>query len=48
MWSNWFGKNRKTDEKHDEICFGQRFQLTKVKLEGGKEAPGIANCSINI
>ena len=52
MWSNGVGKNRETDEEHDEDCIQEGFQLAGVKFdrdgETGREALGMANCSINI
>ena len=52
MWSNGVGKNRETDEEHDEDCVQEGFQLAGVKFdrdgETGREALGMGNCSINI
>ena len=52
MWSNGEGQNREIDEKHDENCFKEGFQLDRVKFdrdaERSREALGIANCSISI
>ena len=52
MWSNRVGKNRETDEQHDEDCVEEGFQLAGVKFdrdgETGREALGMGNCSINI
>ena len=52
MLSNGVGKNRETDEEHDEDCVQEGFQLAGVKLDRdggrGREALGIGNCSINI
>ena len=46
------GQNSKTDEKHDEDCVKEVFQLAMVKFdrdgEGGREALSVVNCSINI
>ena len=51
-WSNGVGQNRETDEEHDKYCVEEGFQLARVKFdrdgEGGSEAPGMGNCSINI
>ena len=40
MRSNGVGKNRKTNEEHDEDCAEEGFQLTRVKfdVDGGREA----------
>ena len=39
-------------KEHDEDCVEEVFQLTMVKFdrddEGGREALGVENCSINI
>ena len=43
MWSNGVGQNRETNEERDEDCV--KFDRDG---EGGKEAPGMRNCSINI
>ena len=52
MWSNGVGQNRETDEEHDEDCVKEGFQLARVRFdregEGGREALGMRNCSINI
>ena len=52
VWSNWVGQNRETDEEHDEDCIEEEFQLDRIKNdtdnEGGREALGVVNCSINI
>ena len=52
MWLNGVGKNRESDEEHDEDCVEERFQSARVKFdrdcEGGKEALGMENRSINI
>ena len=52
MRSNGVGLNRETDEKHDEGCVKEGFQLARVKLDGngkgGKEALSMRNGSINI
>ena len=51
-WSNVVGQNRETDEEHDKYCVEEGLQLARVKFdrddEGGSEAPGVGNCSINI
>ena len=48
----WGRQNRETDEEHDEDCVEEGFQLAMVKSdrdrEGGKEALGVENRSINI
>ena len=52
VWSNGVGQNRETDEEHDEDCIEEGFQLARIKYdrdsEGGREAPFVGNCSINI
>ena len=52
MRSNGVSRNRETDEKHDEGCVKEGFQLARVKLdrngEGGREALSMGNGSINI
>ena len=52
VWFNGVGQNRETDEKDDEDCVEEGFQLARVKFdrdrEGDKEAPGMENRSINI
>ena len=52
VWLNGVGQNRKTDEEHDEGCVEEWFLLSRVKFdrddEGGREALGMENCSINI
>ena len=52
MWSNGVGRNRKTDEEHDEYCFQEGFQLASVRFnrdrKGGREALRMRHCSINI
>ena len=52
MWSNWEGQNREIDEKRDEDCVKEWFQLDRVKFDRdavrGREALGIGNCSISI
>ena len=52
MWLNRVGQNRETDEKHDEDCVEEGFQLAGVKLdqygEGGRDALVVGNYSINI
>ena len=41
VWSNGVGQNSKTNEKHDEDCAKEVFQLAMVKFErdgeGGRE-----------
>ena len=52
MWSNGVGQNRETNEKHDDDCIEEGFQLARIKYdrdsEGGREALGVGNCSHNI
>ena len=52
LWLNGVGRNSKSDEKHDEDCVKEVFQLAMVKFdrdgEGGREALGVGKCSINI
>ena len=52
VWSNGVGQNRETDEEHDENGVEEGFLLARVKYdrdgEGGREALGVENCSINI
>ena len=52
MWLSGVGQNRKTDEEHDEGCVEEWYLLARVKFdrdgEGGREALGMENCSINI
>ena len=52
VWSNGVGQNRETDEWHDEDCVEEWFELARVKFEkddeGGREALGVGNFSINI
>ena len=52
VWSNGVGQNRETDEEHDEDCIEEGFQLARIKYdrdsEGGREALGVGNCSVNI
>ena len=52
MWSNGVGRNWETDEEHDEDCIEGEFQLARIKYErdneGGREALGAGNCSVNI
>ena len=52
MWSNDVGKNRKTDEEHDDDCVKEGFPLDRDKLdkggEGGRKVVGMGCCSINI
>ena len=48
MWSNGVGQNREeTNEKHNEDCIEERFQLARVKFdrddEGVREALGVRN-----
>ena len=51
-WSNGVGQNREANEEHDKHCVEEGLQLARVKFnrdgEGGSEAPGVGNCSINI
>ena len=46
------GQNRETNEELDEDCIEEWIQFDRVKVnrdgEGGREALGIGNCSINI
>ena len=52
MWLNGVGQNRETDEEHDEDCIKEGFQLARIKYggdsEGGRDALGLGNCSVNI
>ena len=52
MWLNQVGQNRETNEEHDEYCVEKGFNLARVKFdrdgEGGREALGMGNCSINV
>ena len=52
MWSNGLGLNRENDEKHDEGCVKEGFQLVRVKLDRNGEvrrkALSMGNGSINI
>ena len=52
MWSNGVGQNRETNEEHDDDCIEEGFQLARIKYdrdsEGGREALGVGNCSVNI
>ena len=52
MWSNDVGKNRKTDEEHDDDCVKEGFPLDRDKFdkgsEGGRKVVGMGCCSINI
>ena len=52
VWLNGVVQNRETDEEHDEDCNEDGFQLAKIKYdrdsEGGREALGVGNCSVNI
>ena len=52
VWLNRVGQNRETDEKYDEDCVEEGFQLAGVKLdkygEGGRDALVVGNYSINI
>ena len=49
---NRVGQNRKTNEKHDEDCVKEGFQLARVKYgkddERGREDIGMLNRSVNI
>ena len=51
MRLNGVGKNRATDEEHDEDYVKDGFQLARVKLDmndkGGREASGMGYCSGN-
>ena len=52
VWLNAVGQNRETNEEHDKDCVKEEFQLARVihdkDGEGGREALGIGNHSINI
>ena len=52
VWSSRVGQNRETNEEYDEDYVKEWFQLTRAKFdrdgEGGKEALGMRNCSINL
>ena len=52
MWSNGVGKNRESDEEHDEDSVDKGFQLARAEFdrdsEGGREAVGMRYRSINI
>ena len=52
VWLNGVGQISKTDEKHDEDCVKEVFQLAMVKFdrdgEEGREALRVGNCSIHI
>ena len=52
VWLNQVGQNRETNEEHDEDCVEEGFNLARVKFdrdgEGGREALGMGNCSINV
>ena len=52
MSSNGVGLNRETDEKRDEGCCKEGFQLARVKLDRngkeGREVLSMGNGSINI
>ena len=37
MWSSGIGQNRETDKEHDGVCVEERFQLARVKIEGGRQ-----------
>ena len=42
-WKNGVGQNRETNEKHDEDCAEERFQLARVKLERDGEGDQYIN-----
>ena len=48
----WVGKNRESNEEHDEDCVEEGLQLARVKNdrdgEGSREALSTGNCKINI
>ena len=52
MKLNEVGKNRETDEEHDEDCVDEGLQLARVKFDrdgkGGRQALVIGYCSSNI
>ena len=52
MWWNGVGQNRETDDEHDESFIEERFHFSRIKYdrdsEGGREALGVRNCSVNI
>ena len=52
VWLNGVGQISKTDEKHDEDCVKDVFQLAMVKcdrdVERGREALRVGKYSINI
>ena len=52
MSSNGVGLNRETDEKRDEGCCKEGFQLARVKLDRngkeGREVLSMGNGSINV
>ena len=52
LWSNGVGQNKETDEKCNENCVEEGFQLARVKLdrddERAREALSVGNCIINI
>ena len=52
MWLNGEGQNRETDQEHDEDCIEEGYHLARIKYdrdsEGGREALGMRNCSVNI
>ena len=52
VWLNGVEQISKTDEKHDEDCVKEVFQLAMVKcdrdVEGGREALSVGKYSINI
>ena len=52
MWSNGVEQNKETNEEYDKDWVEEWFQLARVKFdrdgEGGREAIGMGNCSINI
>ena len=51
MWLNEVGKNRETDEEHDEDCVEEGFHLAKVRFDregkGRRETVGSGYCSSN-
>ena len=52
VWSNGVEQNKETNEEYDKDWVEEWFQLARVKFdrdgEGGREALGMGNCSINI
>ena len=46
--SNGVGKNRETNEQHDEDCAEEGFQLARLKFDLMMEAGKLyGNCSVN-